>query len=337
MNRSSIHITALALALALYVSDSRAQQQPPSQSTPPSSTSPSTGPQRTPPSTTPRSTSPSATQRQSQTSAEGTIAAQAFVQQLYEDNQKEIEISRMANTKAQAKEVKDYAKQLVDDHTKSQDKLRKYAMEKNITLRSTSPSSTRSSQDPLGATSPSTTRSPSSTSPSTQSEREPSTASTQSGRNEPTPGTRRSEPSQGTQTGRSESTVGEHEAGSARAQSDSADSHVRELSSKSGAEFDRAYVQMMVDDHQKAAAMLARQKSAKAGDSDLQGIVNDQLSMVKKHLNKAEDIQKDLQKNLNSTDSKSDSKSEKSRTPSSTPSRTPSTDPSRTPGGPSTR
>lgn len=186
-------------------------------------------------------------------------------------------MARMASTKAQAKDVKDYAKQLVDDHTKSQDKLRKYAMEKNITLRSTNP---------------------------------------------------------GTQTGRSDSKVGqpEHEAGSARTQPDTSDSHMRELDSKSGAEFDRAYMQMMVDNHQKAIAMFERQKNAKVGDSDLQDFVGGQIPVLKKHLNKAEDIQK----KLNSSDTKPDT----SRTPSSTPSsRTPSTNPSRTPSdsGPSKR
>jgi putative membrane protein len=256
MNRSSIACTALALALALYASDGRAQQRPPSPST-----SPQTNP---PPTTTP------GTQKSPSTSSQpgGTITAESFVQEVAQDYQKEIEVSRLATTKAQSKDVKDYAKQLVDDHTKGLEKLRKYASEKSIALR---------------------------TAAGTTTDRPASTSGAPAGRNEPAPGGHpgdKDSPQPG-QTGHEPSTSRPSSSGT---YGEGASAQMRELSAKSGAQFDKAYIQMMVDDHQKAVSLFERQHDAKLGDSELQSFISDQQGTLKKHLNKAKDIQKDLEK-----------------------------------------
>ncbi len=71
-----------------------------------------------------------------------------------------------------------------------------------------------------------------------------------------------------------------------------------------------AYIQMMIDDHQKAVTMFERQQTAKLGDSDLQDFIEDQVAVLRKHLNKARDIQKDLKE-----DSGAPAGSAPSRTP----------------------
>jgi len=304
MNRSSIACTALALAIALSASDGRAQQKspPPTPGTPPSTPPPT----RTPPSTT----TPGTQKQPSPSSTEpgGTANAESFVQEVAQSYQREIEVSRLATTRAQSSDVKNFAKQLVDDHTKGLEKLRKYATEKNITLRTATGTTDHA------------------TSGAQTGRNEPA------GRNEPTPGGQpggKDSPQPG-QAGREPSTSRPSSSGTP---GEGASAEIRELSAKSGAEFDKAYIQMMVDNHQKAVSLFERQHDAKLGDSELQSFISDQLGTLKKHLNKARDIQKDLQKESDKDTSKTSTPSTRPA-PTGTPSPRP---PAGTPSGAPTR
>jgi predicted outer membrane protein len=50
----------------------------------------------------------------------------------------------------------------------------------------------------------------------------------------------------------------------------------------------------MVHDHTKALAMFEQQHDAKLGDAALQSFINDEIPVLRRHLNKAKDIQKQL-------------------------------------------
>lgn len=297
MNRSSIYTTALALALAICTSDGRAQQRSPStpSTSPPSTTTPSTSPggqQRQP------SQSQTPSQQQS-TQTSGTMTVQSFVQEAATSSQKEIDVSRLATTRAQNEDVKDFAEELVEDHTEALEKLREYASEKGITLRtttsSTSPTTSRPTQPSTSSTRPPTPSTPPSTQP-------------QTGRNGPST----TQPGQSAQTERDSSSQAGRPSTQAETGSSTGDSStaIRELSAKAGSQFDMAYIQMMIDDHQKAVTMFERQQAAKLGDSDLQDFIEDQVPVLRKHLNKARDIQKDLKE-----DSSAPAGSAPSRTP----------------------
>lgn len=63
---------------------------------------------------------------------------QDFINKAFQSNQNEIELSRLAAQKASSSDVKQYAQQLVDDHTKANDQLRQIAQSKGINIPSSS-------------------------------------------------------------------------------------------------------------------------------------------------------------------------------------------------------
>lgn len=68
-----------------------------------------------------------------------------------------------------------------------------------------------------------------------------------------------------------------------------------QLSSKSGAEFDRAYIDMMVDDHQHDAGML-QDKVNGSGNAQVKAWASKTLPVVQQHLARAQEIQGSLKK-----------------------------------------
>ncbi|AMR30891.1 DUF305 domain-containing protein [Mucilaginibacter sp. PAMC 26640] len=68
---------------------------------------------------------------------------------------------------------------------------------------------------------------------------------------------------------------------------------ITEISGKSGAEFDKAYVDAMVDGHKKVADML-EDGSKNCKDTDLMAFATKTLPVVKAHLAKIEAIQKSM-------------------------------------------
>jgi putative membrane protein len=243
MNRTLLYVTGVALVLGLQTGDVLAQERSPS----PGQQGVSQGQPPLP---------------------GGAMTAQSFVQEVAKSNQKEIEISRMAATKATSSGVKKFAEQLVTDHSKSLDALRQYATKKGITL-PTQIASTESIPPPA------VTR----TSPTGQPAKEP--APGQAGRD--------SIPS--TQPGRTETSPGR--TGSAPG-AQSLDPQMKELSAKTGAEFDKVYVQMMVDNHKKGVSLFEQQDKAKLGDAELQAFIRDTLPVLRRHLTMATDLQKEL-------------------------------------------
>jgi putative membrane protein len=187
------------------------------------------------------------------------MTAQSFVQEVAKSNQKEIEISRMAATKASSSGVRKYAEQLITDHTKALDAVRQYAAKKGITLDAQT-ASISPPASPGGLTKTSPTGQPA---------------------KEPAPG----------QAGRDIAALGPPPL---RSEASMQDPHVKELSAKTGAEFDKAYVQLMVDNHRKGVSLFEEQDKAKLGDAELQSFIRDTLPVLRRHLAMGLDLQKEL-------------------------------------------
>jgi putative membrane protein len=188
-------------------------------------------------------------QRQQQGLA-NTMTPQSFVEHVVESNQKEIDLAKLADTRASAADVKTFARQLVTDHTKALEAFRGYASKKNMTLPPMPKSDT--------AGNPPQTPQPN-----------------QSPRN------RAGQPLDTPQAGA---------AGKASADTEFS-AHFKELSAKSGAEFDRAFIAMMVANHEKGVTLFERQSQAKLGDAELQKLINDTLPTLRMHQSRAKDLQ----------------------------------------------
>jgi putative membrane protein len=70
---------------------------------------------------------------------------------------------------------------------------------------------------------------------------------------------------------------------------------IDDLKQKKGADFDKAYIDMMVDDH-KEDIDLFQKESDKGNDPDLKTWAGGKLPLLQHHLQMAEDIQKGLKK-----------------------------------------
>lgn len=229
MNPKLLLTGVIGLGL-IFQPEARAQQQP----TP---RNPGQSETQTRPSTPPgaeRSTS------QMPSQSADAMTTESFVKKVAGDNQMEIDMARTASSRAKSPQVKDFAQQLIKDHTNSLDALKKYASRHNVSL-------------PTGSTASSSS----------------TNQNTQSNRNDPAD--RNSQPQ-------------------AMARTDDANS--RELASKTGAEFDQAYIHLMVQNHRKGVALFEKQKEAKGMDSEIQAFVNNTLPVLRTHLSRAESIEK---------------------------------------------
>jgi predicted outer membrane protein len=70
---------------------------------------------------------------------------------------------------------------------------------------------------------------------------------------------------------------------------------VAELRSKPvGTDFDKAYLQMVAEDHHRRIALLEQHAGTKAGDGELRSWIGVQLPILRRHLAKAQDLQKGM-------------------------------------------
>ena len=70
--------------------------------------------------------------------------------------------------------------------------------------------------------------------------------------------------------------------------------HINDMNAKSGADFDKAYINMMVDDHNKDIAMF-KDASTLFQDNDLKQFAAKTLPVLEKHLAKAKELQGKMQ------------------------------------------
>jgi putative membrane protein len=223
-----------------------------------------------------RANSPAAGQRQQQPSQQTTprqpqglaneMTPESFVKHVVESNQKEIDMAKLATTRAASADVKSFATQLVTDHTKALSAAKAYASKKSIALASTT------------NTSMSTT--------SSQQRDARSQTNQTTGRAEDR--TQRTGTQTGTDTATRTETRPAARAGDPGEPDHSA--HMKDLSAKSGTEFDKAFMMMMVEGHEKSVALFERQSQAKLGDQELQRFINDTLPTLRRHLTRSREI-----------------------------------------------
>jgi putative membrane protein len=318
MTQKLLSVSLFSLAIALQSHPGSAQQQ-----------TPQPGQSDTQPRTQPGVNSESQTSPQnrvqgqsSQTS--GVMTATSFLEKAAMDSQKEIDMSRLAATRAESSKVKSYAEDLIDDHTKSLDKIQKYSSKHNLSIRTSSTSGTSGNSSSTSSSSTSSTaanRSNTDTTTSTNANTNTTTNSTA----EPRTGNRSNTTTQAANEPAGAADKSEQSTRpEALALAD--DSNLRELSSKTGGDFDQAYVMMMIDDHEKAIAMFEQQRNASTADGDLRDFVDDTLSTLRKHLSKAKDLQETVMNDKSrSTTSPSTARPSNENSPATTPSTAPST------------
>lgn len=176
--------------------------------TQPNETTTQTGTTQTYPAT-PQSTTP-ITQTTTPTEQNTTpISNQEFVTQATQGNLAEIELGQLAQKRAASAEVKQYAQQMITDHTQAQNQLKQLAAQKKLTI----PQSVGEQNKQVAAN----------------------------------------------------------------------------LSKLSGADFDRAYMNQMVQDHQKTVSLFQRE-AEQGQDPDLQAFASTKLPTLQQHLQQAQSL-----------------------------------------------
>jgi putative membrane protein len=145
----------------------------------------------------------------------GAMTAQSFLNHMSMANQSEVSLAKLAQQKASHQEVKDFAKQLENDHTQAQSQLQQVAQKDKVQL--------------------------------PQSDQPPAKENTAE----------------------------------------------QKLSSLSGEQFDKAYIQHEIRDHKKAISM-AENASKSLNDPDAKQYAQTVLPQLQEHLNKAEQIGQQL-------------------------------------------
>lgn len=180
-----------------------------------------------------------------------------FITKVAEGSEKEVAIAQLAAQKASDPAVRSYAQQLVDDHQKMNSDLMQLAQRKGVALEN-SKSGRRAMHGMTGS------------------------------------GTGSSTDTSATATDTGVASTGSSGMGSSMASSDNDamhDRHYRSLAKKSGKDFDKEFVEMMVDDHKKDVKMF--QKEAKdADDADVRTFAENHVATLQGHLDRANSLAK---------------------------------------------
>ena len=274
------------LALTIAATSSSAQNQNPRDQP----NQPGNRPETTP--TPPSTTAPGQQGRPATTSSDD----DSFLSKALEINAAEVELGRLAATKAQNKRVKDYANMLVKDQSAALEKLhRAHRNTSTGTVTDKSGASTReTSRGQSGTTTGqpgASTRQPGTTTGQTGPATDPGGAGTREssrGQSGTTPG----QPGGVAAGQRQPKTVGS--AGDVPLSAEHEQLRTR-LSGLSGAQFDREYIDAMVAGHREAVGVFEKQTgAAKSTDADTTKLAQELLPTIKRHLQQAEQIQKSL-------------------------------------------
>jgi predicted outer membrane protein len=189
-----------------------------------------------------------------------------FLRKAAKGSEKEVALAQLAQQRSSNPQVKQYAQMLVADHEKMNQQLEQLAQKKGVEISSLN-------DEDMGATgsSETTTRGTANYGQAGS----PATTTGAGGTNT-TNGTPAATASSDT-TGR-HGRAGMHE-----------DRTYRELASKSGSDFDHAYLSAMVDDHRKDVKMF--QKEAKdAKDAEVRSFADAQVATLQQHLERAQSL-----------------------------------------------
>jgi len=189
-----------------------------------------------------------------------------FLRKVAKGGEKEVALAQLAQQRASSPQVKQYAQMLLSDHEKMNNQIEQLAQQKGVKI------SSMSDEDMNESTS-----GESSSARGTGNYGQTGTAAATTGAGGTTTnGTPAATASTNSDMSRHHGMAGMHE-----------DRTYRELASKSGSDFDHAYLKDMVDDHQKDVKMF--QKEAKdAKDPDLRSFASAQVSTLQQHLERAQ-------------------------------------------------
>ena len=213
-----------------------------------------------------------------------------FINKAAEDNEKEIALSQLAAQRANNPEVRSYAQQIASDHHKMTQELVQLAQRKGVELDNAAALSTGAMMGAHHSMDANRSMSGSGVSDSTnagvatthgapRATGSSSTASTPASTGVPTnKSTATSSPSSGAMA----STASVPEA-------IASDRKYRNLSRADGAEFDKRYVEMMVDQHE-ADVKLFEKAAQDAEDSEVRAFASRHLPSLQQHLQRATNL-----------------------------------------------
>lgn len=232
-----------------------------------------------------------------------------FVTKVAEGGQREIAMAELAVQRASNANVRAFAQQLVSDHTAMAQKLEQLAASKGL-----------QSEIAEYATAPVPTR-PMAVSPSTGSG-SPATVGLSADGTPDRTGVNAADYTRGSTAGGTKSAIPSRDVASApaidssRASSDiglagaptghssadmaadwndpTKDRHYKRLAAKTGADFDKAFISAMVDDHEDDVPMFEK-KSQNAKDADVKEFASSNLPTLRGHLEKAQSLAVEIQ------------------------------------------
>ncbi|WP_052300255.1 DUF4142 domain-containing protein [Opitutus terrae] len=229
------------------------------------------------------STAPSSSYGASERSTHGSATAgtraelkrseKKFISEVAEGTPTEMAMAQLAIERASNPQIKTYAQQIISDHQQMSQELAQLAQSKGVALEHSVALSGSASTD--------TTRSAMS-----------GRASTTTGVSGDTAHTRTTDSTSSGAASTRSGTVAS--TGSLNVPDEvKSDRHYRNLSQKSGAEFDREFVDMMVKDHQKDVKMF-REQADKAEDSEVREFASKNVAVLQGHLDRAQTLNQSL-------------------------------------------
>jgi predicted outer membrane protein len=189
-----------------------------------------------------------------------------FITKAAESSQREIALSQLAATRATNPQVRGYAQQVVSGHQQMEQELVQLAQQKGVTLDDVAALST---SNVSGSTSHSMSSSGTANSAAT-------TANSSSNRS--------AGASDQSMASSSRTTAGSNTA--ADNSEATSDRHYRSLAKKSGAEFDKEYVEMMIKEH-KSDMKLFQKAANDSKDNDIRSFASRQLPSLQANLDQA--------------------------------------------------
>ena len=227
-----------------------------------------------------------------------------FITQAASIGMKEVEVARLGQTKAKSERVRSFASMLLKDHSAANAQLRSIALSKNITLpQSHSMDASSSVNTNNSGTSNPTIRNTTGTATGTDikmgSDKETGTDKTTGSDvtagtdmttgTDMTNGTDKTAGMEKTSTGNSGNVTGDMLMSSM---------DMNRLSTKTGAEFDKEFIQILIDDHTKAIS-LYEGASSNVSDSEIRGLATKTLPLLRAHLELARSISKQVNMDSN--------------------------------------
>lgn len=194
-----------------------------------------------------------------------------FIRKAAKGGHEEVMISHMAMEKASSQAVKDYARRMVEDHTRANQELMQLAQQKGVTLPDYGMSSSMHSSNTAAHSSNTTSSGGSTTRSSSSSDR-----SSTSNQTSATSGTGTS--GAGSMAGHMSGKMsGEHQ----------------KLMRLSGAQFDSAFMRQQVQHHQKDVAEFERM-ATNSSDSEVRAWAAKTLPTLREHLSQAQTVASNL-------------------------------------------